>query len=83
MTVGKMSDHNGDVDRGMLLSKLQALILRLDRTNVNRQIPSVESATDYLQEVCHWSPLYTVEPQPLEMRTSLCTVEPLYSNPLK
>ena len=51
LTVGKMSDHNGDVDRVKLLSKLQDIILRLDRSNSNRQLTSVESAKDYLQEV--------------------------------
>lgn len=51
LTVGKLSDHNGDVDRAKLLSKLQTLVLRLDKSNSNRQLPSVEAAKDYLQEV--------------------------------
>lgn len=51
LTVGKLSDHQGDIDRSKILSKLQTLILRLDEGNINRQMPSVEAAKDYLQKV--------------------------------
>ena len=50
--MGKLSNHNGEVDRGKLQSKLQTLILRLDKSNFNCQLQSVEAAKDYLQKVC-------------------------------
>ncbi len=52
LTVGKLSDHRGDVDRAQVLSKLQQLILRLDKSNSNRQLQSADAANDYLQKVC-------------------------------
>ena len=45
-----MTDSNGDLDTAKLLNKLQTLILRLDKDKSYRP-PSVEAATDYLQEV--------------------------------
>ena len=50
LTVGQMTDQNGDVDNAKLLTKLQNIILRLDEMK-NYRPPSVEAATDYLQEV--------------------------------
>ncbi len=51
LTLGKLTDRYGDVDGAKLLSKLQALILRLDMSNSNQQLPSVETAKNYLQKV--------------------------------
>ena len=50
LTVGQMTDPSGDLDTAKLLNKLQTLILRLDEDKSYRP-PSVEAATDYLQEV--------------------------------
>ncbi len=55
LTVGKLSDRNGDIDRAKLQSKLQTLINRLDRSNSNCQLSSVEAAKDYLQKVHNFS----------------------------
>lgn len=55
LTVGQMTDPNGDIDNAKLLNKLQTIILRLD-AGKNYRPPSVETATDYLQQVsthCH------------------------------
>lgn len=51
LTVGQMNDQSGDLDNAKLLNKLQTIILRLDEGK-NYRPPSVETATDYLQEVC-------------------------------
>jgi len=51
LTLGKLTDRNGEVDGAKLLSKLLALILRLDSSNFNPQLPSVEAAKNYLQKV--------------------------------
>lgn len=50
LTVGQMNDKNGFLDPAKLLGKLQTLILRLDESKSYRP-PSVEAATDYLQQV--------------------------------
>ena len=52
LTLGKLTDRHGEVDGAKLLSKLQALILRLDKSNSNQQLPSLETAKNYLQKVC-------------------------------
>ena len=50
MTVGQMINSEGQVDNGKLLSKLQTVILRLDKNKTYRP-PNIEAATDYLQQV--------------------------------
>ena len=50
LTVGQMVNSQGQVDNGKLLSKLQTIILRLDKNKTYRP-PNVEAATDYLQQV--------------------------------
>ena len=45
-----MVNSQGLVDNGKLLSKLQTIILRLDKNKTYRP-PNVEAATDYLQQV--------------------------------
>lgn len=50
LTVGQMINSQGLVDNGKLLSKLQTIILRLDKNKTYRP-PNVEAATDYLQQV--------------------------------
>jgi hypothetical protein len=50
LTVGQMINSQGQVDNGKLLSKLQTIILRLDKNKTYRP-PNVEAATDYLQQV--------------------------------
>ena len=57
VTVGQMTNSEGHLDNGKLLSKLQTVILRLDKNKTYRP-PNVEAATDYLQQVStcytHW-----------------------------
>lgn len=52
MTVGQMTNSEGQLDNSKLLSKLQTVILRLelDKDKTYRP-PNVEAATDYLQKV--------------------------------
>ena len=50
MTVGQMTNSQGQLDNGKLLSKLHTVILRLDKSKTYRP-PNVEAATDYLQQV--------------------------------
>ena len=52
MTVGQMTNNEGQLDNSKLLSKLQNVILRLelDKDKTYRP-PNVEAATDYLQQV--------------------------------
>ena len=52
VTVGQMTNSEGQLDNSKLLSKLQTVILRLemDKDRTYRP-PNVEAATDYLQQV--------------------------------
>lgn len=50
LTVGQMTNSRGELDSGKLLSKLQTVILRLDKNKTYRP-PNIEAATDYLQQV--------------------------------
>ena len=50
VTVGQMTNSQGQLDNGKLLSKLHTVILRMDKNKTYRP-PNVEAATDYLQQV--------------------------------
>ena len=49
LTVGQMNDRSGEIDPALLLSKMQALILRLDESR--HRPPNLEEASDHLQQV--------------------------------
>ena len=50
VTVGQMTNSQGQLDNGKLLSKLHTVILRMDKNKTYRP-PNVEAASDYLQQV--------------------------------
>ena len=49
LTVGQMKNCSGEIDPALLLSKMQALIMRLDESRYRP--PNLEEASDYLQKV--------------------------------
>ena len=52
LTVGQMTDRNGDVDTPKLLIRIQNLISRLDEDQYRHpKVDNLEAATDYLQKV--------------------------------
>ena len=62
-----MTNSKGQLDNGKLLSKLQTVILRLDKNKTFRP-PNVEAATDYLQQVSYTYMYMKVQahlPQPI------------------
>ena len=52
LTVGKMTNRQGELDTAKLFNKVHTLILRLDGQREPRPLPTLEAAHDYLQKVC-------------------------------